>query len=695
MAKNNLYLQGHPFADLAPTPVEHFKLHLYGAILTVLAQVSHVFGSPQAAYEHYPFLMGYADELAAHGIEDCTDGEALARWQNALGIWEKAIPGHLPLRALCDATAMDYATVTLLLCVGLIEEDARFGLLFEALQMAPGQHRPTVGLLNTWWREQIDHGEVRTTLRRLQDLGLVQVVNLEAPRSEWALQAPALLWDVLRGETHEKLTPWARYHVPERLLAVDEFIVPEALRQSLETIPALLASGEAGAVIVRGPRHNGRRTVCGAVAHQLGCGMLEMIGLQPLGDERWRLIGPLATMLRALPVLVLDLGPGENAELPALSGYDGPLGIVLGPQGGICGAGVERALTVTLELPDEDTRRLHWVAGCGTHAVSELEQISKRVRMTGGNIRRAAPLAHSYAALAGRAAITLADVQQASRILNRQVLETLAVYVPASGDWSQLAVNEETFAELRTLESRCRYREQLQAVVNPALGAQLNPGVRALFSGPSGTGKTLAARLLASALQMDLYRLDLSAVVNKYIGETEKNLNQVFARAEELDVMLLLDEGDALMTQRTEVQTANDRYANLETNYLLQRIEAFTGILIVTTNAAERIDRAFQRRMDVVIDFRPPDVAERWVIWQLHLPSIHAVPQALLEEVAHRCTLSGGQIRNAVLHASLLALDDGGVVTAAHLEAAVQREYHKSGAVCPLRRAPQLSVVRG
>src|SRR5439155_19922320 len=147
-------------------------------------------------------------------------------------------------------------------------------------------------------------------------------------------------------------------------------------------------------------------------------------------------------------------------------------------------------------------------------------------------------------------------------------------------------------------------------------------------------------------------------VVNKYIGETEKSLNQIFARAEELDVILLLDEGDALLTRRTNVQSSNDRYANLETNYLLQRLESYEGILIVTTNASGRIDRAFQRRMDVVIDFRPPDAAERWSIWQLHLPATHTIDGELLQEVAERCELSGGQIRNAVLHASLLALDD-------------------------------------
>jgi SpoVK/Ycf46/Vps4 family AAA+-type ATPase len=252
-----------------------------------------------------------------------------------------------------------------------------------------------------------------------------------------------------------------------------------------------------------------------------------------------------------------------------------------------------------------------------------------------------------------------------------------------TGDWDQLAVSQDTRDEIENLVSRCRHRERLQQ----QSGNGANAGVRALLSGPSGTGKTLAARLLGATLQMDLYRVDLSSVVNKYIGETEKNLNLVFSRAEELDVILLLDEGDALLTQRTSVNTANDRYANLETNFLLQRMESFDGILLVTTNAGERIDSAFQRRMDVVINFSPPTPPERWAIWQIHLPSAHSVDFSLLEEVATRCALTGGQIKNAALHASLLALEGGGIVTSAMIEAAIEREYRKAGGVCPLRSA--------
>ena len=232
---------------------------------------------------------------------------------------------------------------------------------------------------------------------------------------------------------------------------------------------------------------------------------------------------------------------------------------------------------------------------------------------------------------------------------------------------------------------RCRHRETLPGAAGLA-GKAMGVGVRALFTGPSGTGKTLAARLLASELRLDAYRVDLASVVNKFIGETEKNLNRVLTLAEELDVLLVFDEGDALLARRTQVGSSNDRYANLETNYLLQRLEAYEGIAVATTNAAEAIDGAFERRFDVVVEFREPEPAERWQLWQLHLPAGSNVDPQLVRELSARCTLTGGQIRNAAIHAALLALHDGSPLSAGHVEEAVQREYRKQGAVYPLRR---------
>jgi SpoVK/Ycf46/Vps4 family AAA+-type ATPase len=246
--------------------------------------------------------------------------------------------------------------------------------------------------------------------------------------------------------------------------------------------------------------------------------------------------------------------------------------------------------------------------------------------------------------------------------------------------------DDETQIELALLEERCRGRERLIEVLSPAVGLH-SAGVRVLFTGPSGTGKTLAARLLAAVLGMDLHALQLSTVVDKYLGETEKNLTAVFARAAELDAILLLDEGDALLTRRTEVATSNDRYANLQTNHLLQQLEAHDGIVVITTNAGDRIDSAFQRRIDVVVEFRPPDAGQRWRLWRHHLPADHEVDDDTLAEIASRCQLTGGQIRNAVLHAWLLAMDVSAdaVPSTRDVEAAVRREYRKMGTICPLR----------
>jgi hypothetical protein len=674
------------FDNIPPTPGGHFKLYFYAAVLHVIEQVALACESPEAAFKQFPFLIGYHNELANHGLAGRTFDEAAAWWRRALLAWESRITVHLPLRALREApqSGLDHEALTLLMTIGLVEEDTRFGALFEALHGVAGQHRPTVGLLNSWWASSIET-EIRTRLSRLQERGLLRTLNPDAPRMDWALQVPVPIWDTLRGETQATLAPGLIYHAPDQLLTHDELIVADDLRPTLALTPALLTTGEAHALIVRGPQHNGRRTMLGAIARAVGLGTLELDDLQRPHDERWSLIGPLATLLKAMPVIALDLAPGETAELARPIGYAGPIGVVLGKQGGVGGEGVAHALTLTVNMPDLAARKRHWLRRSPAHAFEDLEAIGERFRLTSGNIQRAAQLAQLYAALNHHPALTIDDVQQASRALNRQTLDTLAARLTVSGSWNDLAVSADTLRELHNLEARCRHRERLRYAVGAAFGAQLNGGVRALFRGPSGTGKTLAARLLAAVLQMDLYRLDLSSVVNKYIGETEKNLNQVFARAEELDVMLLLDEGDALLTQRTSVNTSNDRYANLETNFLLQRLESFEGILLVTTNAGDRIDSAFQRRMDVVVDFRPPDTAERWAIWQLHLPATHVVDQRTLQEVVGRCTLTGGQIRNAALHASLLALNNGGVIKSEYLEEAVQREYRKIGAMCPLR----------
>jgi hypothetical protein len=659
-------------------------MHALAVALRVIHESGQSLGSHEALLEQFPFVSGYLDEAEALGVE-LGGTEAVFDWETEITIWQATAPSHLPLQALAESFGLDFVATSLFVAVGLLDEDDRFGALFEVAQGTPGQQRPTLSLLNAWWRNSDEAEDVRPRLRRLRELGLIEVVNPDAPRSSWALQVPALLWDALRGELSEVPAPFLRYLNREAISRAPEPVLAEPLRAKLERLPALIRAGGLDAAILRGPQRNGRRTIARWLARSLERSMLEieLSGKPELDRERLRVAAPLSVVLGALSVLVADIGPGETLTLPSTSARSSTSIVVLGSSGGVGGPGCERAINLPIEIPSAPTRARLLAQRLG--ASGDFADLAERFRMTSGNLQRAAALAEAQAVLDSRTRIELDDFRRAARALGRQALDTLATHVESEADWSHFAAGADTTRELELLENRCKHRERLGQLTGDALALNLNPGVRALFQGPSGTGKTLAAKLLAGSLRKDLYRVDLSAVVNKYIGETEKNLARIFAVAEELDVIILLDEGDALLTRRTAVGSANDRYANLETNYLLQRIESFEGIVLITTNAAESIDGAFQRRMDVVVDFRPPEAAERWALWQMHLPSEHQIDAAFLREVAARCQLTGGQIRNAVLHASLLSLGEEAALSAHQLEKAIQREYRKSGAVCPLR----------
>ncbi|MBK7534418.1 MAG: ATP-binding protein [Myxococcales bacterium] len=205
-------------------------------------------------------------------------------------------------------------------------------------------------------------------------------------------------------------------------------------------------------------------------------------------------------------------------------------------------------------------------------------------------------------------------------------------------------------------------------------------GLTALFSGPPGTGKTLVAGVIARELGLDLYQVDLSKMMSKWIGETERNLASIFDAAEDGQVILLFDEADSLFAKRTEVRSSNDRYANLEVNYLLQRLDSFEGIAILTTNASGSIDPAFKRRLSFRLSFPFPDEDTREQLWRAHLPPALPVRGPLaLDRLAHKYQLSGGYIRNACLRAAFLAAQDGHAVTQDHLERAVALEFAELG----------------
>ena len=297
-------------------------------------------------------------------------------------------------------------------------------------------------------------------------------------------------------------------------------------------------------------------------------------------------------------------------------------------------------------------------------------------------------MATHYSQLAQNDTPTLQDVLQAAREGDGLGLDALAQPLRADVPDEALIVSDRVAEQLDLLYLRCRERDQVIENLGISATARYHPGVRALLSGPSGTGKTLAAAWLASRLSMPLYRVDLAAITSKYIGETEKNLAQLLARAEQAEVILLFDEADSMFGKRTEVKEANDRFANAQTNYLLQRLETFDGIALLTANNRNRLDNAFTRRLDMIVEFPLPQPPERLRLWLGHLGADHELSRRELNQLAANANVTGGHIRNAVLTAAVISRSANRAITYDDVLSGLDGEYRKAGEQLPqgLRR---------
>ncbi|MEZ4639672.1 MAG: ATP-binding protein [Caldilineaceae bacterium] len=241
----------------------------------------------------------------------------------------------------------------------------------------------------------------------------------------------------------------------------------------------------------------------------------------------------------------------------------------------------------------------------------------------------------------GRDRPQLTDLRTAMRSGGESGLDALAQPLPEEIGDEALVAPPKLRDELELLWLRCRHRDRLAADLGISARARYAPGVRALFTGPSGTGKTLAASWLATRLGLPLYRVDLASVTSKYIGETEKNLAELLNRAERAGVILLFDEADSMFGKRTDIKDSHDRYANAQTNYLLQRIESFDGIALLTSNSRQRFDSAFARRLDAIIDFPLPGSDERCALWLAHLGDGHTLSAQAVRGGRDASTLPG------------------------------------------------------
>ncbi|MDT0573842.1 ATP-binding protein [Streptomyces sp. DSM 3412] len=303
-------------------------------------------------------------------------------------------------------------------------------------------------------------------------------------------------------------------------------------------------------------------------------------------------------------------------------------------------------------------------------------------RLGGDRIERAARAAVDLAAFDGTE-VTAAHLRLAARLQSASGLERHARRIRPDVGWGDLVLPDKPLAQLRELALRARHRDRVLGDWRLSAGGGRGRGVLGLFAGESGTGKTLSAEVVAAELGLDLYVVQLSSVVDKYVGETEKNLERIFTEADRTDAVLLFDEADAVFGKRSEVKDSHDKYANMESAYLLQRLESFDGIALLTTNLRANIDEAFTRRLDLVVDFPFPDTAQRLALWRHSLAAVPRADDTDPAAVARDFELAGGSIRSAVVTAAYAAAGRDGLVTTADLREGAEREYRKAGRLVP------------
>ena len=321
----------------------------------------------------------------------------------------------------------------------------------------------------------------------------------------------------------------------------------------------------------------------------------------------------------------------------------------------------------------------HYLEQANILAIPDISGLASQFALTSAQIRDAVLLALNHTGQGGTT-LTEDDLMAAARTASSSRLSGLARKVPSRYGWPDIVLPADQILLLQEIVATVRGRPTV--LEEWGLGRKLasSYGVSILFAGPPGTGKTLAAQIIAAELGLDLYKIDLSTLISKYIGETEKNLERIFTEAESSNAILFFDEADALFGKRSEVRDSHDRYANVEISYLLQRMEAYDGVTILATNLRANLDEAFTRRLQFAVDFPFPEEADRLRIWQtLFPPDIPRTRDLDFEMLSRRFKLAGGNIRNIILSAAYLASANGGILTMEHLLHGTRRELQKMG----------------
>ena len=572
--------------------------------------------------------------------------------------------------------------------------------------------QPSVGFLTEIIGDHEDEGRalqeaflpdaplVRYRLLELRD---VQAWGTPSPLLHKGVVVPDPVLDFLRGAKRSEpalpltIEGMAHLHETARAPGLDHLFLADRVRTELNaSIESALETGRPRMLLV-GPDGVGRTTALAGYAAQKGWGVvsIDLERVARTGDQFTTIVSDTAreALLRRC-ILVLE-GDEFFAEremwerhMPVLTQlvnrHNGPVAFTANTPVAAVHRTIRDLFDINFPLPTPQEQEEVWERALVSGSEEEkalAPELRNRFSLSPGTIHDAVREARARSALAEAGApLTVEGVARAVRRRLDHALSQVAEPFTTTLEWDDVILEEEVMSVLHEIISQAKFREAVYDGWGFRRKMAYGRGLSCLFLGPPGTGKTMVTALIAKSLGRELYRVDLSRIISKWVGETEKNLARVFDEAEKAQVILLFDEADALFGSRTEVKGSNDRFANMEINYLLQRMESFDGMSLLTTNFFQGIDDAFKRRLKFRVDFPLPDAGLRARLWKSMIPSMAETDGDLrFEYLGKRFSMAGGNIKNAVLRAAFYAAEAGTAISAELLERAAKTELREMG----------------
>jgi len=621
-----------------------------------------------------------------------------------------AAPKSAPLVQLSDLFQLSRAEqLCLLLCLAP-EIDARYSRVYAFLQDDVTRKQPSVELaLRLFSASPEDSVQQRalfslgSALFRNRIVIFANPTDKQLPLPQRALKIDDRIAAFLlhNQQLDDCLVEWIEVEPPDTADVAAP--LPAALVQkTVRLIESSLAGKEPSArplIHIYGRHGSGRRALARVVSRHIGLPLIIAdLKRLPNGDTNeadvlWRLcrealLLPAVLLIANFDELLQETRQRELASLLDAAHYFSPVTFLAGSQSWKGNEGKHFFLSLECPVPNATTRIYYWRKHLNSHAddfnETDLVELASKFTFTEGKILQTVRTAQhrAYWEMEGNDRLTPSSVNDAARTIATPSLMGLARKIETPFSWNDIVLPHGQLVQLKEIAAHAQRSQVVFEHWGFSRNFSYGRGIAALFEGQSGTGKTMAASIIGRELRLDVYQIDLSSVVSKYIGETEKNLSRIFGEAQDSNAVLFFDEADALFGKRSEVKDAHDRYANIETAYLLQRMEQYSGIVILATNMKQNLDEAFVRRMRFIINFPFPNDEDRERIWHKAFPSDAPLGEDVdFRWLSRKLKITGGNIKNISLRAAFLAIERDSAISMDCLIDAAKRENEKIGKI--------------